>query len=535
MCGCEFCPSMLELYLCMCVFPFLFSCNLPSSKLNPKPSLRGGNHVQTISNVSCKIPTNCEELKHSRSWLWQRSGFQSVSRFERLALSWLQSWIQMQWCRLPEPCLPRESIATLVTMRVAYVSYYCISEMSFFSMGNGCPWHIDNQAPPLAAKVHGSDTSTMMQWSTSLEDWSCVYFLQEMSKEFEACMRPLPPRLTSRALGTKHWKHWTSCLRSLWFGLWDQASQRPARWFLQTSWIHWIQCRSGFHCLWHVGAIIDNSCFCEASRPAFDQCVREVERPSWNLKSSQHIYLQSIVCNQEIVTRETCSCKCAAILRNYFPASQSIYDYAFNFEKADFAPWDEKLPNPFKPAVSGLNCLQVQESLKDGVNFCISEKIQKNGDVLFLHPHVPGILPRKTHLFTRLWCLPQTPSDSCPNILRGWWFASLWKAESREVVGSFHWHSLQDFLKLSTCRKYVHFEAAQHQAFPQPSRGLHWHWKDNRSSRGSERFHLIHSCSGSCVSHNGLYLALLTPSIAILKCVSVFVSVCDAARVLMNL
>jgi hypothetical protein len=37
------------------------------------------------------------------------------------------------------------------------------------------------------------------------------------------------------------------------------------------------------------------------------------------------------------------------ILRNYFPASQSIYDYAFNFEKADFAPWDEKLPNPFKP------------------------------------------------------------------------------------------------------------------------------------------------------------------------------------------
>ena len=151
------------------------------------------------------------------------------------------------------------------------------------------------QAPPLAAKVHGSDTSTMMQWCTSLEDWSCVYFLQEMSKEFEACMRPLPPRLTSRALGTKHWKHWTSCLRSLWFGLWDQASQRPARWFLQTSWIHWIQCsRSGFHCLWHVGAILDNSCFCEASRPAFDQCVREVERPSWSLKSSQHIYLQRL-------------------------------------------------------------------------------------------------------------------------------------------------------------------------------------------------------------------------------------------------
>ena len=67
MCGCVFCPSMLELYLYavgMCVFPFLFSCNLPSSKLNPKPSLRGCNHVQTISNVSCKIPTNCEELKH---------------------------------------------------------------------------------------------------------------------------------------------------------------------------------------------------------------------------------------------------------------------------------------------------------------------------------------------------------------------------------------------------------------------------------------------------------------------------------------
>ncbi|CAK9054035.1 Dynein axonemal heavy chain 2 (Axonemal beta dynein heavy chain 2) (Ciliary dynein heavy chain 2) [Durusdinium trenchii] len=61
-----------------------------------------------------------------------------------------------------------------------------------------------------------------------------------------------------------------------------------------------------FSLIWSLGASIT-----EASRPTFDQCVREVE--------------------------------------NYFPASQSIYDYAFNFEKADFAPWDEKLPNPFRP------------------------------------------------------------------------------------------------------------------------------------------------------------------------------------------
>ena len=60
-----------------------------------------------------------------------------------------------------------------------------------------------------------------------------------------------------------------------------------------------------FSLIWSVGASIT-----ETSRPTFDQCVREVE--------------------------------------NFFP-SQSIYDYAFNFEKADFAPWDEKLPNPFRP------------------------------------------------------------------------------------------------------------------------------------------------------------------------------------------
>jgi len=61
-----------------------------------------------------------------------------------------------------------------------------------------------------------------------------------------------------------------------------------------------------FSLIWSLGASLT-----EASRPTFDQCVREVE--------------------------------------NYFPASHSIYDYGFNFDKADFAPWDEKLPNPFKP------------------------------------------------------------------------------------------------------------------------------------------------------------------------------------------
>mmetsp|Transcript_14483 Transcript_14483/g.50911 ORF Transcript_14483/g.50911 Transcript_14483/m.50911 type:complete len:4419 (-) Transcript_14483:356-13612(-) len=61
-----------------------------------------------------------------------------------------------------------------------------------------------------------------------------------------------------------------------------------------------------FCLVWSLGASVS-----EESRQTFDQAVREVE--------------------------------------NVFPSSQTVYEYGFNFEKAEFGLWEERLPAQFKP------------------------------------------------------------------------------------------------------------------------------------------------------------------------------------------
>jgi dynein heavy chain len=61
-----------------------------------------------------------------------------------------------------------------------------------------------------------------------------------------------------------------------------------------------------FSLVWSVGGSIT-----EGSRLVFDQCVRDIE--------------------------------------GFFPPSQSVYEYGFNFEKVEFGLWEERLPNPYKP------------------------------------------------------------------------------------------------------------------------------------------------------------------------------------------
>ncbi|CAE8702622.1 unnamed protein product, partial [Polarella glacialis] len=61
-----------------------------------------------------------------------------------------------------------------------------------------------------------------------------------------------------------------------------------------------------FALVWSLGGSIT-----EDSRPTFDQAIRETE--------------------------------------NFFPASQTVYEYGFNFDKVEFALWEERLPNPFRP------------------------------------------------------------------------------------------------------------------------------------------------------------------------------------------